>query len=33
VKFEDGRKGALKAELQIRDAETAATVAPLRKGG
>ena len=33
VKFEDGRKGALKAELQIRDAKTAATVAPLRKGG
>lgn len=33
VKFEDGRKGVLKAELQIRDAKTAATVAPLRKAG
>ncbi len=33
VSFEDGRKGVLKAELKIRDAKTAATVAPLRKAG
>ena len=31
VTFEDGRKGVLKAELKIRDAQVAATVAPLRK--
>jgi long-chain acyl-CoA synthetase len=33
VSFEDGRKGALKAELKIRDAKTVASVAPLRKAG
>ena len=33
VTFEDGRKGALKAELKIRDAATAAAVAALRKAG
>jgi long-chain acyl-CoA synthetase len=31
VSFEDGRKGTLKAELQIRDAKPAAAVATLRK--
>jgi long-chain acyl-CoA synthetase len=33
VTFEDGRKGALKAELRIRDARAMAAVAPLRKAG
>jgi len=33
VTFEDGRKGRVKAELQIRDAKAAAAVAPLRKAG
>jgi long-chain acyl-CoA synthetase len=31
VTFEDGRRGTLKAELQIRDAKTAAAVAMLRR--
>lgn len=31
VTFEDGRKGMLKAELEIRDAKTVAAVAPLRR--
>ena len=31
VTFEDGRKGVLKAELKIRDAQAAAPVAPLRR--
>jgi len=31
VIFEDGRKGVLKAELKIRDAQAAAPVAPLRR--
>jgi long-chain acyl-CoA synthetase len=31
VTFEDGRKGVLKAELKIHDAQVAAAVAPLRK--
>jgi long-chain acyl-CoA synthetase len=33
VTFEDGRKGKLSAELRIRDANTAASVAPLRRAG
>jgi long-chain acyl-CoA synthetase len=33
VRFEDGRKGMLKAELAIREAKQAASVAPLRRAG
>ncbi len=33
VTFEDGRKGTLRAEIKIRDAATAAAVAPLRRAG
>ena len=33
VTFEDGRKGALKAELKIRDAEWIAAAPPLRQAG
>lgn len=33
VTFEDGRKGTLRAQIKIRDAATAAAVAPLRQAG